>query len=252
MQTFAFSSSIVAADLLAGRVAPAIAITAVFALWARWMKGVTPSGALAGFAVAFAIFLGAGPSGFAIVFGVFLMTAIATRWRHGVKAQHGKDVSGGRDGWQVLANMFAATMICVACIAYPRGFYFLMPGFIAALAEAAADTVSSEVGEGVRGGTYLIISFSRVDAGLDGGISLAGTTCGALAALFVGLLTWTTGLLNLQWALLSAACGFAGMLFDSVLGATLERRGLLGNDGVNFVSTVFAADVALLFSWLNR
>jgi uncharacterized membrane protein len=42
------------------------------------------------------------------------------------------------------------------------------------------------------------------------------------------------------------------MLFDSVLGATLERRGLLGNDGVNFVSTVFAADVALLFSWLNR
>jgi uncharacterized protein (TIGR00297 family) len=98
----------------------------------------------------------------------------------------------------------------------------------------------------------LIISFSRVDAGLDGGISLAGTTCGALAALFVGLLTWMTGLLNLQWALLSAACGFAGMLFDSVLGATLERRGLLGNDGVNFVSTVFAADVALLFSWLNR
>ena len=39
------------------------------------------------------------------------------------------------------------------------------------------------------------------------------------------------------------------MLFDSVLGATLERKGLLGNDGVNFISTVFAADAALLISW---
>jgi uncharacterized protein (TIGR00297 family) len=252
VHTFAFSSSILTTDALAGRVAPAIAITAIFALWARWMKGVTPGGALAGFGVALAIFLGAGPSGFVIVFGVFLITALATRWRHAVKAQHGKDVKSGRDGWQVLANMFAAAMICVACIAYPHAFYWLMPGFIAAMAEAAADTVSSEIGEGVRGGTYLIIGFSRVDAGLDGGISLAGTTCGALAALLVGLLTWTTGLLDLHWALLSAGCGFVGMLFDSMLGATLERRGLLGNDGVNFVSTVFAADVALVFSWLNR
>ena len=35
------------------------------------------------------------------------------------------------------------------------------------------------------------------------------------------------------------------MFFDSVLGATLENRGKLGNDSVNFVSTVFAADLAI-------
>ena len=39
------------------------------------------------------------------------------------------------------------------------------------------------------------------------------------------------------------------MLGDSILGATLERRGFLGNDGVNFLSTVFAADLALVLSW---
>ena len=38
--------------------------------------------------------------------------------------------------------------------------------------------------------------------------------------------------------------GCAGLFFDSLLGATVERRGWLGNDLVNFASTVFAAVVA--------
>jgi uncharacterized membrane protein len=36
------------------------------------------------------------------------------------------------------------------------------------------------------------------------------------------------------------------MIADSFLGATLERRGTLGNNGVNFLSTTFAAGAALL------
>jgi uncharacterized membrane protein len=36
------------------------------------------------------------------------------------------------------------------------------------------------------------------------------------------------------------------MFLDSILGATWENRGKIGNDTVNFVSTVFAADVALI------
>jgi uncharacterized protein (TIGR00297 family) len=247
---FAFSSSVAVLDVFASRVAPAIGITALFALWARWMKGVSPSGALAGFGVALAIYLGAGPGGFAVLFGVFIMTALATRWRHAIKEQHGKVRDrNGRDGLQVLANLFAAAAVCIGCIAYPKAFDFLMPGMIAALAEAAADTVSSETGEAIRGRTFMIVGFNQVEAGPDGGVSFGGTLWGALAALLVGMLAWFTGLLDFNWAMASAGCGFAGMLFDSVLGATLERRGLIGNDGVNFVSTVFAADVALLISW---
>lgn len=237
-------------DVLASRVAPAIAITALFALWARWMKGVSPSGALAGFGVALAIYLGGGPGGFVVLFGVFIMTALATRWRHAIKEEHGRVRDrGGRDGTQVLANLFAAAAVCVACMVYPKAFDFLIPGAIAALAEAAADTVSSETGEAIRGRTVMIVGFTRVETGLDGGISFGGTLWGALAACAVGALAWVTGLLDLKWSIISTGCGFAGMLFDSLLGATLERRGLLGNNGVNFVSTVFAADVALLLSW---
>jgi uncharacterized membrane protein len=47
-------------------------------------------------------------------------------------------------------------------------------------------------------------------------------------------------MLTLSWA-----GGVFGLFFDSLLGATLERRGWLNNDGVNFLSTVSAACFAL-------
>jgi uncharacterized membrane protein len=40
------------------------------------------------------------------------------------------------------------------------------------------------------------------------------------------------------------AAGFVGMLIDSVLGATLQRRGTMNNETVNFVSTLAAAALA--------
>jgi uncharacterized membrane protein len=38
------------------------------------------------------------------------------------------------------------------------------------------------------------------------------------------------------------------MIFDSFLGATLERSRLLGNNAVNFASTIVAACLAFLLS----
>ena len=39
--------------------------------------------------------------------------------------------------------------------------------------------------------------------------------------------------------------GTAGLFFDSLLGATLERRGWIGNNLVNLASTAFAAALTL-------
>jgi uncharacterized membrane protein len=41
--------------------------------------------------------------------------------------------------------------------------------------------------------------------------------------------------------LTSLGAGVGGLFFDSLMGATLERRGWIGNDLVNFTSTLFAA-----------
>jgi uncharacterized membrane protein len=43
----------------------------------------------------------------------------------------------------------------------------------------------------------------------------------------------------------ACAGGVFGFLFDSLLGATLERQGLLNNDAVNFLSTAVAAAFAM-------
>jgi uncharacterized membrane protein len=50
-----------------------------------------------------------------------------------------------------------------------------------------------------------------------------------------------------DWALfnLSVAGAIFGLLFDSLLGATFERKGWLNNDSVNFLSTASASGFAL-------
>lgn len=124
------------------------------------------------------------------------------------------------------------------------GWYY---GCIAALAEATADTVSSEIGQAVGGPTWMFTTFRRVPAGEDGGVSLAGTVAGVIAA---GLIVAAGSLHHALWPhealVFAAAC--SGLFFDSLIGATMERRGWVGNDLVNFGSTFFAA--AVPYVWL--
>jgi uncharacterized protein (TIGR00297 family) len=114
-----------------------------------------------------------------------------------------------------------------------------------ALAEAAADTVSSEIGQVFGGEPRSILTFKRVKKGEDGGITLVGTLAGMLASLLVMLVGFTAmygAHVANYWVsiVLGALAGAFGLLFDSVLGAAVERRGWLNNDAVNFLSTVSA------------
>jgi uncharacterized protein (TIGR00297 family) len=116
---------------------------------------------------------------------------------------------------------------------------------LAALAEAAADTVSSEVGQVLGGQPRMITTLRRVEPGTDGAVSLIGTMAGVAAALIVAAVgAWALGGGRTMF-MVSCAGGVFGLFFDSLLGATLERRGWLNNDAVNFMSTASAAVFAL-------
>jgi uncharacterized protein (TIGR00297 family) len=116
---------------------------------------------------------------------------------------------------------------------------------LAALAEAAADTVSSEIGQVIGGRPRMITTLRAVDPGTDGAISLAGTLAGIAAGAAVSLAgaLALSGGRGMFW--IASAGGVFGLFFDSLLGATVERRGWLNNDAVNFLSTASAAGFAL-------
>ncbi len=231
--------------LLTSEILPALGITAGFAGGAWLLRGVTAGGALAGFLVAFAIFAGAGPGGFAALIAVFLVALLTTRLGYRRKQVLGAaEDAHGRSAAQVLANLGAAAALAIAAGATGRRVLLLLS--VAALAEAAADTAASECGEALSERAYLVTTFRRVPAGTDGGISLPGTLAAVAAALIVASTAAVTREIAWNSVPLVAGAGVLGTLVDSFLGATLERRGILRNNGVNLASTLAAAAIAFL------
>jgi uncharacterized protein (TIGR00297 family) len=225
-----------------------VVITIVFAALGRAMRGVTTAGALAGAATCFSILLGAGLPGFAALVALFVLTWGSTRVGYTHKLRLGiAEAHMGRDQRQVFANLGVAA-VCSLLYAFAAHDPRLLVAMGAALAEAAADTISSEIGQVLGGIPRLITDWREVSAGTDGGITIAGTLAGSVGAIIVGLMGAFTGLFGWRLSSLCAGAGIAGMLIDSILGATLERRNVLGNNGVNFISTAIAAVLAILLS----
>src|SRR5581483_6441107 len=104
-------------------------------------------------------------------------------------------------------------------------------GMVAAFSEAAADTVSSELGQ-LQSRARLITNWQIVPAGTDGGVSLLGTFAGVIAALIVGILCFVMRIVTAYGAMIAISVAIVGMLADSLIGALFERRRMLKNDAV--------------------
>jgi uncharacterized protein (TIGR00297 family) len=212
------------------------------------VRGVTTGGAVAGAAVCFALLWAAGLAGFAGLLTVIVLTWVATRFGYKRKQRLGTaEARTGRSALQVLANLGTAAA-CAVLYSTLWPDRRLLIAMAAALAEAAADTVSSEMGQALGGVPRLITTWKKVEPGTDGAVTWAGTMDGATAAIAVALVFALSRTLSWRSFAVCAAAGVAGMIFDSVLGATVERRRLLGNNAVNFSSTTFAAALAFLLS----
>jgi uncharacterized protein (TIGR00297 family) len=226
----------------------ALIVTLVFAALARWVRGVSSSGAIAGAAVCFVLYVGAGLGAFAALVSVFALTWVSTRLGYQRKRKLGTaEKLNGRTALQVLANLAVAAICSGLFAVISRNPVFLVAAS-AALSEAAADTVSSEVGQARSEKARLITTWEEVTAGTDGAVTWGGTLAGVAAATIVSLVSVLANLIPLRWLGVSITAAVAGMIADSFLGALLERRNLLNNDAVNFVGTLIAASAAFLLA----
>jgi uncharacterized protein (TIGR00297 family) len=224
--------------LASSRVLAALGITVAFALLASYARGVNVSGALAGSVIAF-ILAAREIRMFCLLLAVFALTLAATRLGNRRKQElRAAEAAYGRSASQVMANLGVAGVIAALA---PADWTVLA---LAALAEAAADTSSSEIGLAFSGKTVLITTWKPVSPGMDGGISLHGTAAALLVAAGLALAGQLSGLVPAHHVAAVVYAGFLGTLVDSLLGALLERRGWLTNDLVNLVSTAAAVGIA--------
>lgn len=181
---------------------------------------------------------------------VFLTSAfIATRYKFKYKKKRGmQEGFKGERGWtNVLANGIVPIIVLLL---YNSGrllsFGFLNSNltlslFVVAIAAAASDTLASEIGM-ASDQVYLITTFERVEPGTNGGISLYGELWAVIGSAYTFLVAYIIfyladmAIFSPKILLSGVFIAFLGCQIDSVLGATLERRGLLNKSTVNLMA----------------
>jgi uncharacterized protein (TIGR00297 family) len=124
--------------------------------------------------------------------------------------------------------------------------------YLTAISAAASDTIASELGV-LSSRTYMITTGKPCKPGTNGGVSGLGTSAALAAAAYTSLVGWVVllvfsgelSMFPLWFLAIPVAMGFIGCQIDSVLGATLENRGMLNKDRVNILSIGAATLLAL-------
>ncbi|MFN8475958.1 MAG: DUF92 domain-containing protein [Anaerolineae bacterium] len=217
----------------------------------------------------------------------FVSSSLLSHWKEAQKAEAAEKFSKGsrRDISQALANGGVGAALAVGNWLAPHPAWLL--AYTGAMAAVTADTWATEIGVLSRRPPRLITTLRPVPVGTSGGITLLGTLAAFAGGLFIGvaaaalvaltrLLPWlpTSGPAASTTALTlaGAVAGVGSALFDSLLGATVQRqyrcdvcgqvterhthhgqptrvvRGWpwLNNDAVNFLASLAGALIGLL------
>ncbi len=230
-----------------GRLLVGLAVNAAIALLAWRARSVDGLGALSAVVIGAVITVGLGLPGLAVMIAFFVVGSAVTRVGYAVKAARGiAQEKGGARGWRnAWANGGVAAALALLAASGPDSHLFAV-AYAAAVATAAADTCSSEIGKAYGRRTVLITSLRPVPPGTEGAISLEGTLGGLGGGLVVACVGALAGLYSWTAALLVALAGLLGSLAESVIGTVAERRGWMGNDALNALNTAIGAACAVI------
>ncbi len=172
------------------------------------------------------------------LFLFFSVGSAATKYKYELKKKKGvAEPAGGVRGYEnVFANTLPALFFALNYKYFGDPAYAV--AFSASIASALGDTLASEIGQ-TSDSAYLITNLRKVRVGENGAVSPLGEFAALLGCLLIAIVSRNPIVL---------LAGFVGVHVDSLLGATLERKGVLNNSAVNFLSTLAAGYLALLIA----
>ena len=252
-----------------------ILMTPVIIVLAYKKKALTVSGIIAAIAIDFVVSLSLGNSGFVMLLAFFIGGIVVDKIKKKSEktGQNIEKRGDCRDHVQVLANAFVPSL-CAVLYAFTFEKLYLI-AFVAALAEALADTTASGIGAFSKR-VFDPFRMRACTPGISGGMSWLGTVSSALAALLMSCLAYLLDILSINGAVIVFASAFIGGIFDSMLGSLIqvkyrcpkcsrivEREEHCGescvrhsglpfvtNDMVNLFSTLFASLLSILLYFL--
>jgi uncharacterized protein (TIGR00297 family) len=197
-----------------------VLLATLFSLGAFILGGLSLDGMFAAIVVGTFAF-GLGGWELAVVLLLFFISSVAisdrSKWRE-------KNISQSvrRDGLQVWANGFWMVLFMVLAAIFDASIFLL--GAIATIATAAADTWATELGSRASNGTYLITNFKKVKPGIDGGVSLKGTSAALLSGALISGVSVYVFSLHFSVFLVIFIAAFLGCMIDSYLGALFQQN----------------------------
>lgn len=260
------------------RLVIALAAVLVIGLIAYWKRQLNLSGVVAAVVMGAAATVMGGFTSLSLYLFFLISAAVIGKLSKRIRGLDRIHKKGGRrDAVQVLANGGAA-LAAMLIHAFDSSPVYLAV-FTACLAEACSDTWASEIGVLSKSEPVSILTFTKVPKGLSGGVSLLGTCSAMLSSILYGIFAFSCyDGINLSLVMVVIFSSFAGVMTDSVLGATLQAhfydekediitehsrdregnalklvRGLrfMDNDMVNLTSNIITFLLASLFGFLT-
>jgi uncharacterized protein (TIGR00297 family) len=265
MAMWLFSSLTYASVPGPAEIAIAVAVPLAIGIITYKLNAVDLSGALSGVLCGVLLIVFGGFQWFILLLAFLILGTIFTKYKYQYKRKVGAAESnqGSRSYRNVFGNCFIPLIFVVAYgtlggttyvpyLGYLDQSIFLI-GYLGAMATATADTLASEIGSTYKGQPIMITTLRRVPPGTDGGVSPLGEGASIMGALAIALIAIplelkANGIGTMVF--ITVLTGFLGTNIDSLLGATLQRRGILSNAGVNFVATLFGGLFAMAVYYL--
>ncbi|NJE55328.1 TIGR00297 family protein [Thermococcus sp. 21S9] len=215
-----------------------VAVVAVLGVGSYKFGALDGKGAVSASLLGLAVIELGGIYPFLALLAFVVLGVLATKYRYDEKRKKGVAQSnGGVRSWgNVIGNGLAVVLfLLLEKLSMMDTFW---AATFSAIATVNGDTLASELGKVFGRKPRLITNLKPARPGTNGAISLAGELFALLGCLVIALFALPLTAHKTQMFLAVVLGGFIGVNLDSLIGATLENKGVTDNNSTNFLASL--------------